>query len=109
MTTIDDLTRQISSHAKDKVKLVTDALAIAVMNRHDLTPDKDVLLVKEKDPAFDYLLELEMVDIQMGAKVDLSDPFSSTLHGPWRFHLNQKAVDYHAALAQEGHYGFDQS
>lgn len=107
MATIDDLTAQISSTAKDKANLVADALAVAVMNRHNLTPDKDILLAREKDSAFEYLLQLEMVDVMAGAKVDFDDPFANISNGPWRYHLNQKAVELHAALAQEGVYGFE--
>lgn len=109
MTTFDALVREVgrTSSIEQMANQVAIILADAVKRRHNLTPDKELLTVSSITPNLDLLFNLNMVDISKTPIIDHSNPNSRLNGGPRLYFLNQKAIDYHSSLAQEGFYGFE--
>ncbi len=98
MTAFLDLEREISRviPAESFANRVAWALAKAVKERHGNLGDR--LLVNYKDSSFDLLERLGMT---AGGRYITDNKVSDY------YTLNQKAIDTHIALCQEGFYGFD--
>ena len=94
MTAITDLAEEIKQ-SMDFIKKA-DNIAITLSEAVRFRQADGSLTVSSADVSFSLIRKLGMLDLKRGR---------ATANWPSRYYLNQKAVDYHAALAQEGFYG----